>query len=119
MKPACRADTLSRVSPSIITPAVLSSRMESPNPPIVLDVREAAELEIARLPEALHMPLSELEESISGLDPYGEYVVVCHHGIRSAQAANCLIDRGVTRVFNLLGGIDAWAAEVDPSMPRY
>jgi len=86
---------------------------------VVIDVREPEEIEIARLPDALHVPMSALDGALGALDPYVEYVVVCHHGIRSAHAAARMIERGFTRVANLLGGVDAWACEIDPSMTRY
>ena len=93
--------------------------MDGETPPIVLDVREEDELTIASLPQALHLPLHEFQSSIKALDRDVDYVVVCHHGIRSAEAASFMLRQGFTRVFNLLGGIDAWACDVDPSMSRY
>lgn len=107
------------MSPAVITAADLRTRMLGTTPPVVLDVRESAELEIASLPGSLHLPLSNFHASVKVLDRHADYVVVCHHGIRSADAATFMIQQGFTRVANLLGGIDAWACEVDPSMPRY
>ena len=93
--------------------------MQAPEPPVVLDVREEAELEIARLPDTLHLPLGDFPSSVKALDRDADYVVICHHGIRSAEAAQFMVQQGFIRVANLLGGIDAWACEVDPSMSRY
>ncbi len=102
-----------------IRAAELRARMQQDDPPVVIDVREYHEVEIARLPEALHLPFSDLPAAVRFLDPTADYVVVCHHGVRSAEAAAYLVERGFTSVVNLLGGIDAWAREVDPTMARY
>ena len=107
------------MNPSVLTVDQLHERLQRENPPVVLDVREADELAIARLDGALHVPLSEFDSLVRTLDRHAEYVVMCHHGIRSAHAAAMMIERGFTRVANLHGGIDAWASEVDPSTPRY
>ena len=102
-----------------MSPLQVSQRLASDTPPVLLDVRENEELEIVRIPGALHLPLSRFAAGLPSLDPHAEYVVVCHHGVRSGQAAAFMSERGFTRVANLLGGIDAWACEVDPTMPRY
>jgi len=102
-----------------MTAVELRARMAQSDPPVVLDLREPDELAIARLPEAVHVPPAEFEAVLRILDPDAEYVVVCHHGVRSAAAAKRMLERGFTRVANLLGGLDAWAREVDPTMPRY
>ncbi len=107
------------MSPALLSPLQVSQRLGSDKPPVLLDVREQDELEIVRIPGALHLPLSRLAAELSSLDPHAEYVVVCHHGVRSGEAAAFMSEHGFLRVANLLGGIDAWACEVDPSMPRY
>jgi len=107
------------MSVAVLTAPELRDRLDTETPPTLIDVREKEELAIARIEGALHMPLGELEASLRVLDRHAEYVVVCHHGIRSAQAAMAMSERGFTRVANLLGGIDAWACEVDPTVPRY
>jgi rhodanese-related sulfurtransferase len=63
--------------------------------------------------------MGDIPSRLTELDPEAEWVVVCHHGIRSAQVAIYLARAGFDRVSNLTGGIDAWALEVDPAMPRY
>jgi rhodanese-related sulfurtransferase len=90
-----------------------------PQPPVVVDVREAWEVELCRLPDAQHIPLGELAGRAVGLASDLPTVLVCHHGMRSAAAARYLAGLGFERVFNLVGGIDAWAASVDPDMRRY
>jgi adenylyltransferase/sulfurtransferase len=85
----------------------------------LLDVRETWEAEIASLPGAVLVPLGSLPDVIDKLDPQEEWVVYCHHGIRSQQAVDYMRQRGFEHVSNLEGGIDAWARDNDPSMARY
>lgn len=102
-----------------IDPAELKARLERDNRPFLLDVREIWEVRIASLPGAANIPMGEIPSRLSELDPARETVVVCHHGIRSAQVAVYLARRGFKRVINLTGGIDAWSREADPCVPRY
>ncbi|MCP1728633.1 rhodanese-related sulfurtransferase [Natronospira proteinivora] len=85
----------------------------------LVDVREAAELEMARLDPALHIPMAQLPQSLTQLPRERDLIMLCHHGIRSAMAADFLERNGFERVLNLEGGIDAWSREVDPQIPRY
>ena len=85
----------------------------------LLDVREPYEAAIARIAEALLIPLAQLPLRLKELDPAAEYVVYCHTGIRSLHAARLMHEAGFKRVWNLMGGIEAWSARVDPSTPRY
>jgi adenylyltransferase/sulfurtransferase len=85
----------------------------------LLDVREAHEWEIARIPGATLFPLSELPARMHELDLAKTYTLSCHHGIRSVQAYRLLRQAGFKRLQILSGGQDAWAARIDPSMPRY
>lgn len=105
--------------PGEILPRQLKERIDRDDPLLVLDVREAEELELARFPQAIHIPMGELPSRLSELDPQCEIVVVCHHGIRSAQVAGYLSSVGFERVLNLTGGIDAWSVSTDPAVPRY
>jgi rhodanese-related sulfurtransferase len=102
-----------------ITPLDLKSRFERGDDLIVIDVREPEEIAIAKFPNAVHVPMGEVPSRVTELDPDKETVVVCHHGIRSAQVAMYLARMGFERVLNLSGGIDAWALEADPATPRY
>lgn len=86
---------------------------------MLLDVREPAELAICRFEGALAIPLGELAARAHELDPERATVCVCHHGIRSSHAAAALARAGFDTVFNLSGGIERWAREVDPAMARY
>jgi sulfur-carrier protein adenylyltransferase/sulfurtransferase len=87
--------------------------------PLLLDVREDEERETARIEPSIHIPMGEIEARKSELPTDRPIVVYCHHGGRSQMVAAYLEGEGFTTVINLQGGIDAWAAEVDPSIPRY
>jgi rhodanese-related sulfurtransferase len=89
------------------------------DPPLLLDVREPWELDICRIEGAEPLPMSQIVSRLGELDPERETVVICHHGIRSAQVVLYLEHVGFTRVINLQGGVAAWAREVDPEMPTY
>jgi rhodanese-related sulfurtransferase len=104
---------------SEIFPRELKQRMETGNRPLILDVREPEEVVLAAFPDAVHIPMGEVPTRLSELDQRRETVVVCHHGIRSAQVAGYLATKGFVRVLNLTGGIDAWSLTVDSSVPRY
>jgi rhodanese-related sulfurtransferase len=97
----------------------LKERIDRGDCPLILDVREREEVELARFPRAMHIPMAEIPARLSELDPQRELVVVCHHGVRSAQVAGYLCSVGFERVLNLSGGIDAWSLNVDPAVPRY
>ena len=85
----------------------------------VLDVREARELDICRLAGALHVPMAETSAQTENLPTDKLLVVICHHGARSQMVVDFLRNAGFDNAVNLDGGIDAWACDVDPSMPRY
>lgn len=105
-----------------ITPRAAHRRLLLGEPLFVLDVREPVEFAMAPLTPSTLIPLGELvqrcERELGGRR-HEEIIVMCHHGIRSAIAAGWLRDQGFTRVKNLDGGIDRWATEVDPAIPRY
>lgn len=86
---------------------------------VILDVREPVEWEIVHLPNAKLIPRGDLPERIHELDTADEIVVYCRTGVRSAAALSFMRQAGFRKVRHLRGGIDAWAREVDPSMPRY
>jgi rhodanese-related sulfurtransferase len=102
-----------------ITPSQLSERMRGEEPPLVVDVREPEEYELARLEGARLLPLSLFNEWAPSLDRGRETVFMCHHGIRSAQVCAFLARQGFEKILNLAGGIDRWSADVDPTVPRY
>jgi rhodanese-related sulfurtransferase len=97
----------------------LADRLKAGAPPVLVDVREPWEIELAPFPGALAIPLGEFTRRFVELDPDHETVLVCHHGYRSMQAAMFLAHQGFERLVNLRGGIEAWSALVDPTVPRY
>jgi rhodanese-related sulfurtransferase len=106
-----------------LSPQELAIRLQSPEPIQLIDVREPEEAAIVSLPNFQLFPLSEYPDwaplLINQLDPHIETIVLCHHGIRSAQMCQWLIGQGFTQVKNLSGGIDAYACTVDPTLARY
>lgn len=97
----------------------LESSAEQQAVPVVLDVREDWEAKICRLPDSLHIPMQQIPARLAELDPQRPIVCVCHHGMRSMQVASFLQHHGIREVYNLTGGIDAWAREVDASCATY
>lgn len=94
----------------------------------LVDCREEDEFAYCRLPGADCLPLSRFAEECSrplpvpgpeDTGPDGAIIVYCHHGMRSLSATRFLRQRGHRRVWSLRGGIDAWAREIDASVPRY
>ncbi|MCS6799040.1 MAG: rhodanese-like domain-containing protein [Myxococcota bacterium] len=83
----------------------------------LVDVRPRSERALASIEGAVG--LDELPGGLDALDRDATLVFLCHHGIRSMLAARRAIDAGFTDVHNLEGGIDAWARDVDPDIPRY
>ncbi|HEV2749450.1 MAG TPA: molybdopterin-synthase adenylyltransferase MoeB [Gemmatimonadales bacterium] len=86
---------------------------------VVIDVREPHEHAIAHIDGAQLIPLGELPDRLGELDGHREIVTHCHHGARSLKALEILKAAGFAKVRSLRGGIDAWAATVDSTMPRY
>jgi rhodanese-related sulfurtransferase len=104
---------------SDIDPSALAQRIERDDAPIIIDVREPWEYDLANIANSVLIPLSTLPSASNRLDHAAEYVVLCHHGMRSEMAANWMRSQGFTRVLNLTGGIDAWSVVVDPAVARY
>lgn len=102
-----------------ITASELKARWDRGDRPFLLDVREPVEHNLVHLPGSTLIPLGELVGRQHELDHTREIVVYCHLGIRSMHAVAFLRHAGVAGARNLRGGIDAWSAEVDPSVPRY
>lgn len=101
-----------------ISPAELKARLATADPPIVLDVREPWERDIARVPGTLDIPMGEVTARLADLPREREVVVMCRSGGRSAKVAEYL-DREGYRVQNLAGGILAWARDIDPTLATY
>ncbi len=87
--------------------------------PLVLDVREEWELQLARIPDVVHVPMNQVPARVAELPREAETIVMCHAGGRSLRVAHFLADQGFTNVANLTGGISAWCVEVDATVPQY
>ncbi len=85
----------------------------------LLDVREPEELAIVSLSGSLHIPMREIPARLAELDRNRPIVVMCHTGVRSRHVAGFLLANDFEDVFNLAGGIDAWAVEIAPGLSRY
>ncbi len=97
----------------------LARALASPDPPLLVDVRERGEWDISHLPGALLIPRAELPERVDEITRAREVVLYCRVGDRSARSARWLLDLGFTHVRNLAGGLHAWASRVDPNFPVY
>ncbi len=104
-----------------ITPTELNERFEAGDAPLLVDVREHFERDIADLPDRgqLRIPTGEFMSRMSEIDPNREVVLYCRSGGRSEWAAKLLLSKGYERVLNLTGGVLGWRKEVDPSLRAY
>jgi len=102
-----------------ISATELAQKLRSGERLRLIDVREPHELEISQIPGAQLIPLGQLAAHLSELDSAEEIVLFCKAGTRSARALEVLLSAGFRKVKNLKGGINAWAREVDPSLPIY
>ena len=104
-----------------ITPRALAARLAAGEPTFLLDVRQPWEHARVALAGSVLVPLDQLPTRHATLSPPDGALVVtyCHHGVRSLDAARFLGEHGWSEVASLAGGIDAWANEIDPALPRY
>ena len=103
-----------------ITATELKQRLDNGDDVQIIDVREADEVAIASIPSSKHIPLAQVLQRSSEIDPNRDTVVHCKMGGRSARAIEALKRSGFTgNLSNLKGGIIAWSNEVDPSVPKY
>jgi sulfur-carrier protein adenylyltransferase/sulfurtransferase len=103
-----------------ITATELKQRLDRGEDIQIVDVREANEVAVAKLPNSIHIPLGQVLNRMSEINPQRETVVHCKMGGRSAKAIEALKRSGFTgSLMNLKGGITAWSNEVDPSVPKY
>lgn len=109
-----------------VRPAELAHWLQSASAhgePVVLDVREPYELRLAAVRAdgfaLVCIPMGVIPPRLSELDPAQPIACLCHHGMRSMQVAAFLQSRGFEHVANITGGIHAWSAELDPTIPNY
>jgi rhodanese-related sulfurtransferase len=101
------------------TVAQLKETLDAGHDVQLVDVREMWEFAIVHLPGSILLPMHDLGARLGEADRTRPTVIICHHGIRSLHAALALRGRGFTDVRSLRGGIERWATEIDPTMPRY
>jgi len=102
-----------------ITPAELKKRLDAGEKLLLIDVREPWEHEICRIEGAKLIPMNTIPANLQSLDVEEAVICYCHHGMRSLDVAVWLQRQGVESAKSLAGGIDKWAAEIDPKVPRY
>jgi rhodanese-related sulfurtransferase len=104
------------------TPTEVKRRIADGERLFLIDVREPHEYQTARIDGSELVPMNTVPAALGDLESKadeGVLVVICHHGIRSANVVNWLRGQGVASSQSLAGGIDRWSLEVDPSVPRY
>jgi rhodanese-related sulfurtransferase len=97
----------------------LKQRRDRGEKPLVLDVREPWEVQLASIPDVVHVPMNQIPARLAEFPRDGETIVMCHAGGRSLRVAHFLANQGFTRVANLTGGIAAWSEQVDATVPQY
>ena len=97
----------------------LKARRDRGENPLVLDVREAWELQLASIPDVVHVPMNQVPARLAEFSRDAETIVMCHAGGRSMRVAQFLANQGFTNVANLSGGISAWSEAVDATVPQY
>lgn len=102
-----------------LTAPELHTRLQQAPAPQLIDVREDWEFAIGHIAGAQSIPLGQIPAAVQNFNADDELVMICHHGMRSLQAADYLAQHGFTQLINLTGGIDAWSREVDPNIPTY
>ena len=93
--------------------------LAGPNPPLLIDVREADEYAVCRIAGSRLIPMNTVPTRLAEIPQDVPVLVQCHHGGRSMKVTQFLRSKGYSRVSNLKGGIDAWSLKVDPAVPRY
>ena len=101
-----------------ITPAELQEMLAGGEPPLLVDVREPMEAAIAQIDGSLLIPMNSLPQRLQEIPKDRPVALYCHSGVRSLYAAQWLARQGY-EALSLAGGIDRWAAEVEPAMQRY
>lgn len=117
--PAHDHEEVSMDSQFEISPTELAEHMKNGDKPRLLDVREPHELSISQIAGAELIPLGQLPGRLAELDSADDFVVFCRTGGRSGRAVELMRSAGFRKVKNLAGGINAWARQVDPSLPVY
>src|SRR5690606_21658658 len=106
-------ETVERKHPNITSNEELEEKLDVNENIVVLDVREAAEYAFNHIPNAISIPLGELEDRLSELNTGDEIYVVCRTGSRSDLAAQKLAEKGFTNVINVVPGMSAWSGKTN------
>lgn len=104
------------------SPQEVQRRIDAGEALVLIDVREAEEFAITRIEGATLIPMRSIPASLPQLEAKADaatLIVFCHHGVRSLNVVHWLREQGVPTCQSMAGGIDAWSAMVDPSVPRY
>lgn len=104
-----------------LEPVELAAWLSDParKKPLLLDVREKWEYARCHIAGSRLIPMGDMPQRYAELEAETEVVVICHHGVRSDRMAQFLEYNGFASVYNLTGGVERWARDVDPAMPRY
>jgi rhodanese-related sulfurtransferase len=102
-----------------IEPREVKQRLDRGDKILIVDVREQWEFDACRIEGAKLVPLRTLPTNLAAFDGAEDVVVYCHHGMRSLDAAAWLRSQGVEKARSMAGGIERWATEIDPRVPRY
>ncbi len=107
--------------PVEVTCAQVKARLNAGDNFVLLDCREPNEYQTVSISQAKLLPMSEIQNRLTELESHrGDDIVIhCHHGGRSLRVANWLRQQGFSKAQSMAGGIDQWAVEIDPSLPRY
>lgn len=107
--------------PVEINCATVKARLDAGDPFVFLDCRESSEYDAVRIEGATLLPMSEMAERVGELEEHrnSDIIIHCHHGGRSLRVANWLRQQGFSKAQSMAGGIDVWAVEIEPGMPRY
>lgn len=102
-----------------IPPKELKARLDAGETLQVIDVREYWEVNLGTLENALHIPMNDIPYQLDDIPQDKPVVFICHTGRRSADVTDWVQRQGYNNVLNLVGGIDLWSREIDPSIPQY
>jgi len=104
------------------TPQDIQRRLAACEKLLLVDVREPAEFQVARIAGAKLIPMRTVPAQLQRLEAAADeatLIVYCHHGVRSLNVVNWLREQGISGCQSMAGGIDRWSLQIDPSVPRY